>query len=70
MMKEEFIEQARALAQMHGDVLDLIAEHGEEFRNIINDFRTRFNRTPTAEDFIWIASEHRGYDLRKPETGE
>lgn len=57
--------QAEALAQMHGDTLDLIAAHAAEFRAIINDFLVEMRRLPTADELIWIASEHARRDLRK-----
>ena len=63
-MKEEIINQAEALSVMHGDVLGLIDRHAEEFRAIINDFKEKFNRVPTADELIWIASEHAHKDLR------
>ena len=64
--REEFIAQAEALMMMHGDLLDNIEKHGAEFRSIIDDFARLWGRTPTANELVWIASEHAGRDLREP----
>jgi len=50
---------------MYGDEMDLIAEHAVEFREIINGFKKKFKRTPTADEILWIACEHVGRDLTK-----
>ena len=61
----EIQEQAVAFAKMHGDVLENIEKYAAEFRAIIEDFKVKFGRVPTADDLLWIASEHEGRDLRK-----
>ena len=60
-------EQAEALSMMHGNVLDLIHEHGAEFRSVIDDFTKIHMRVPTANELVWIASVHAGRDLRRKE---
>jgi hypothetical protein len=60
-------EQAEALSMMHGDILDLIYRYGAEFRIIIDEFERVYNRCPTANELVWLASEHAGHDLRKEE---
>lgn len=67
---EENKAQAEALSMMHGNVLDLIHDHGAEFRAIIDDFGANFGRCPTANDLIWIASQHAGRDLRQGEMND
>jgi hypothetical protein len=62
---EENKAQAEALMAMHGPTLELIFKYGEEFRKIIDDFAVKFDRTPTANELLWIASQHAGRDLRK-----
>lgn len=64
-LKIEMIEQAQAIARMHGDALDLIAEHAAEFRAIIKGFESTCGRPPTADEILWVASEHAGRDLTK-----
>jgi len=64
---EENKEQAAAVMAMHGTTLDLIFKHGAEFRKIIDDFAEKFGRVPTANDLVWIASEHAGRNLREPD---
>lgn len=66
-MKPEFKEQAEALSMMHGDTLKLIEVHGAEFRAIIDGFAKIFGRCPTANELVWIASEHAGKNLREKE---
>ena len=60
-------EQAEALIMLHGNTLELIEEHGAEFRHIIDDFAEIYGRVPTANELVWIASEHAGRNLREPE---
>ena len=67
-MDEVITNQGRAIAMMHGDTMKIIAHHAEEFRAIINDFRDKFGRVPSASDFIWLASEHANMDLTKGEV--
>jgi hypothetical protein len=43
----------------------MIAEHAEDFRDIINDFEEMHNRVPSANDLLWIASQHCGQDITK-----
>lgn len=64
-MKPEFKVQAEALSMMHGNTLELIEAHGAEFRAIIDAFSEIFGRCPTANELVWIASEHAGKNLRE-----
>ena len=65
-MRNAITEQGKALDQMHGDTMELIHRHAAEFRQIIVDFHEKFGRIPSADDLIWIASEHAKHNLRKP----
>jgi len=64
-VKEENKTQVDAFKAMHGDVLKLINEHAEEFRSVIDDFKTMLGRIPTGDELVWIASENAGRDLRE-----
>jgi hypothetical protein len=64
-MKESIRQQGIALSRMHGDVLENIAEYAQEFRDIITDFTNKFGRPPSADELLWIASEHAGRDITK-----
>ena len=65
MVSPEIVEQGRCLSKMCGDEMNLIAEHAEEFREIINGFKKELGRIPTAEEILWIVCEHAGKDLTK-----
>ena len=62
-VKEENRAQAEAFRRMHGNELELIGVYGEDFRDIITEFETRFGRVPTAGDLLWIESQRRGQDI-------
>jgi hypothetical protein len=62
---EEMQSQAEAFRRMNGDLIELIAKHAEEFRAIIDDYEAMHDRAPTANDLLWIASEHAGEDITK-----
>ena len=64
---EENTEQVEALKRIHGNILDLIALYGAEFRQIITDYEKQFGECPKAADLLWIASEHAGKDITKGE---
>ena len=59
----EMQAQAEAFRRMNGNMLELIAEYAEDFRQIIDDFEKMHNRPPSANDLLWIASEHAGRDV-------
>ena len=62
--KEENLAQAEALRRMKGDKLELISQYAADFRKIITDFEFTHNgRAPSADDLIWIESEHEGHDI-------
>ena len=60
----EMQAQAEAFRHMNGNMLELIAQYAPEFRQIIDDYEAMHNRPPTANDLLWIASEHAGRDVR------
>jgi alpha-glucuronidase len=62
---QEMKVQSEAFARCNGDILEMIAEHAEDFRDIINDFEEMHNRVPSANDLLWIASQHCGQDITK-----
>ncbi len=66
----EIRAQAEALSLMHGNIMTLIGLYAEEFRAIINDYEAMHGKEPTANDLLWIASEHAGRDLTKEEEAE
>lgn len=58
--------QAEAFRRMHGNVLELIAQYGADFRQIINEFELAYEgRIPTADDLIWIESQLKGHDITR-----
>jgi len=61
---DEIVTQAGAFKRMHGDILTLIATYAKDFRQIINDFEQAFGRTPSADDLLWISSQHHKKDVR------
>lgn len=63
-IKAENRIQAEAFRRMHGNVLQLIPVYAEDFRQIIKDYKATHNgQPPTADDLIWIESEHKGRDI-------
>ena len=62
--KDEILSQAEAFKKIHGNILDMIDKYAKDFRQIIIDFEKQFNRVPTADDLLWISSEHHGRDIR------
>lgn len=62
--KEEMLAQRNAFMQMNGDVLDLISRYAEDFRKIIIDYEKEFGKPPSAEDLIWISSQHHNHNIR------
>lgn len=62
---QEMQVQSEAFRRCNGDVLEMIAEHAAEFRSIINDFEAMHDRVPTANDLLWIASQHAGQDITR-----
>lgn len=63
--RQEMLVQAEVFRRCHGDILKLIHNYAEDFRNIINSFEEHFNKVPTADDLLWIASEHAHHDITK-----
>lgn len=64
-VKEENQAQAEAFRRMNGNELELIGVYAEDFRDIITEFESRFDRVPTADDLLWIESQRRGRDIRE-----
>jgi hypothetical protein len=48
---------------MPGDELELIERYAADFRGIIEEFDVKFGRAPTADDLLWIESQHCGRDI-------
>jgi hypothetical protein len=64
--KAENLAQVEAFRRMKGDKLALISQYAADFRKIITDFEcTHEGRAPSADDLIWIESEHEGHDITK-----
>ena len=58
--------QAEAFRRMKGNVIDLIDQYAGDFRQIITEFELAYNgRIPTADDLIWIESQHCGFDITR-----
>lgn len=55
--------QAEAFRRMKGNVIDLIGLYAADFRQIITDYELAYHRVPSADDLIWIESQHQGYDI-------
>lgn len=65
-IKLENWAQAEAFHRMEGHELTLIELYAADFRRIINEYESAHNgRVPSADDLLWIASEHRGHDITK-----
>ena len=63
--KAENQSQAEAFRRMSGDELDLISIYAADFRQIITEFDLLQGRVPSADDLLWIESQHRGYDITR-----
>lgn len=61
--KAENRNQVEAFRRMKGNELELIALYASNFRKIITDFASTYDRVPSADDLIWIESQHRGRDI-------
>lgn len=48
---------------MQGNELDLITLYAADFREIILKFEREHGRVPTADDLLWIESQHQGRDI-------
>jgi len=65
--KQENLSQVEAFRRMKGNELELISLYAADFRNIITDYeRTHDGHVPSADDLLWIESQHAGHDI----TGE
>ena len=66
-IKAENLAQLEAFQRMQGNKLDLISRYAADFRKIIRDFEgSHEGRSPSADDLIWIESEHEGRDITMP----
>jgi len=63
--KAENLSQAEAFRRMEGDELVLISTYAADFRHIITEFKLLQGRVPSADDLLWIESQHRGHDITK-----
>ena len=62
----ENLAQLEAFQRIEGNELELISRYAADFRKIIIDFEAAQNgNVPSADDLLWIASEHLGYDITK-----
>lgn len=62
--KQENLAQAEAFRRISGNELDLITLYAADFRKIITDFESSHDgRAPSADDLLWIESEHQGHDI-------
>lgn len=65
--KAEILAEAEAFRRMPGRVTDLIRIYAEDFRRIIVEFESAHNgRVPSADDLLWIESQHQGRDITRP----
>ena len=62
-VKDENRAQAEAFRRMHGNELELIKVYAADFRQIITEFELKTGRVPTADDLLWLESEHQGRDI-------
>jgi len=63
-IKEENWAQAEAFRRMKGDVLEMIPLYAADFREIITEFESSHDgHVPSADDLLWIASQHQGHDI-------
>ena len=64
--KAENLAQLEAFRRMNGNELELISQYAADFRQIITDYeRTHDGHVPSADDLLWIESEHEGHDIRE-----
>ena len=64
--QEENLAQAEAFRRISGNELDLISLYAADFRTIITDYEhTHDGHVPSADDLLWIESEHEGRDIRE-----
>ena len=62
--KAENLAQLEAFQRMSGNELELISMYAADFRKIITDYEfTHDGRVPSADDLLWIESEHAGHDI-------
>jgi len=61
--KEENQIQAEAFQRMQGNELELISRYAADFREIIDDFEATNGRVPTADDLLWLESQHQERDI-------
>jgi hypothetical protein len=62
--KKENLAQAEAFRRIQGDELEMITLYAADFRRIITEFeRTHEGEVPTADDLLWIESQHAGHDI-------
>lgn len=61
--KAENWAQAEAFLRMQGNELELITLYAADFREIILEFEREHGRVPTADDLLWIESQHQGRDI-------
>jgi len=61
--KAENRAQAEAFRRMQGEELELIQAYAEDFRAIITEFESTHGRVPSADELLWLESEHRGRDI-------
>lgn len=64
-LKEGNQAQVEAFRRMQGNKLELIGVYAADFRQIINEFERSQGRVPSADDLLWIESQHRGHDITK-----
>jgi hypothetical protein len=62
-VKVENRVQAEAFGRMNGNVLELIPLYAAGFRQIINEFEHVHGRVPSADELLWLESEHLGRDI-------
>ncbi len=63
--RDEILAQAEAFRRLSGNELELIQEYAADFRDIITDFERKHGRVPTADDLLWIESQHQGHDITR-----
>lgn len=65
-IKAENQNQSEAFRRLKGNELELIRVYAAEFRDIITKFESMHQgKVPSADDLIWITSEHHGCDITK-----
>lgn len=61
----EIINQGEALSQLKMDTLDAIEMFAVDFRMILTDFWIEFHKVATADDLIFICSQHFDCNIRE-----